>query len=382
MSEARTRTGRVRRRALAVVAASLLVGVLVPVGASAQVGGNARIGDSDDPTEASLLMSQASFADDSAEYVVIGRNDVFADNLGGAGLAGGVAPLLLVPPPPAGAPASVTDEIDRVLDDRDGECNDPPADTDVFVLGGNVAVSDHTVADIGSRGYCVTRLFGGSRVETSVEVALEVLRRKGVNADQPQRGDILLARTDNPADSSSAGAYAAAFRQPIVVTPTDELHPAVRDLLTPGDGGFLNVFLLGGTAALSQTVEDEARAVVTSGDPDGNVTRLAGATRDETAVVVADLLWAQTVRSAAIVNGFGDDFWVYALPGGAASSRDRAPLLYVSDTDIPASTDSYLRENDPGFRRNPLEYLLTIGPVSRISEAVKTEAEQSLGSGS
>jgi hypothetical protein len=289
-------------------------------------------------------------------------------------LAGGDAPLLLVPPPPAGAPASVLDEIDRVLDPRDGECNGDGTDTDVFVLGGDVAVSDQTVSDIASRGYCVTRLFGDSRVETSVAVAFEILLRNGLSAEQPQRGQILIARTDNAADSASAGAYAAAFDVPIVVTASNELHPAVRDLLTPGDGSFDNVTLLGGTAALSETVAEEVRDVVNSGGFEVPVVRLAGAARDETAVLVAERLWGSAASHAAIVNGFGDDFWIYALPGGAISSRDLAPLLYVSQTEIPPTTDSYLRQN-------PVGYLLTVGPESRISEAVRTAAEESLGSG-
>lgn len=370
----RKRRGGAGRRVLSAVTAGLLGSALGTAGAGAEVGESARVGDSDDPTQASVLLSQASFEDDSAGFAVIGRNDVFADNLGGAGLAGGDGPLLLVPPPPSGAPATVLDEIDRVLDPRDGACNDDGTDTDVYILGGDVAVSEETAGDIAARGYCVTRLFGDSRVETSVAVAFEILLRKGLSAEQPQRGQVLLARTDNPADSASAGAYAAAFDVPIVVTPTNELHPAVRDLLTPGDGSFDNVTLLGGTAALSEAVADEVREVVNSGGFDVPVVRLAGAARDETALLVADRLWGNAASNAAIVNGFDDDFWIHALPGGAISSRDLAPLLYVFESEIPPTTDSYLRQN-------PVGYLLTVGPETRISETVRMAAEESLGSG-
>lgn len=344
-----------------------------------QAGESARIGASEDPTTASLLMSAASFVDDSAFLVVLGRNDVFADNLAGAALAaadegetGG--PMLLIPPAPAGLPQAVADELGRVLDNAGTTCGADSAY--VYLLGGVDAVSPQVEQQLTDLGYCVERLAGASRVETSVAVANEILElRLGRDgATVADRGRILLARDDDPADAAAAGAYAARTGVPIVVTPGDELAPAVRDLLQPGDGAFRDVGLLGGAAALAPAVETAVLEAVDGQGFDTRIYRIQGPTRVETAIDVAENLWDPgMVINAAIVNGYGDEFWIYAIPGGAAAARASAPLLFVGEDEVYAPTDAYLRQNALGS-------LLTIGPESRISASTQEAAESALGS--
>lgn len=75
--------------------------------------------------------------------------------------------------------------------------------TDVYVVGGVNAVSDLVVDELADQGYCVERLAGESRVETSVAMPVEMLSFF-TSPQTPQRGP-LLARDDNPAGSASAG---------------------------------------------------------------------------------------------------------------------------------------------------------------------------------
>lgn len=164
---------------------------------------------------------------------------------------------------------------------------------------------------------------------------------------------------------------------PIVVTQGGALHPAIADLLAPGDGAWDSVTLLGGTAALSSDVEQQAAAAATGNMFEPPVTRFAGATRDDTAFRIASELWpADDVApvGAAIVNGFSPDFWTYALPGSAAAGFFQAPLLYVQTDLIPDPTDAWLRQF-------PNQFLITVGPESEVSAATQTAAEESLGSG-
>lgn len=193
------------------------------------------------------------------------------------------------------------------------------------------------------------------------------------------RGPILIARDDNPADSSAAGAYAAASFAPIVVNPGDQLHPAVAGLLEPGDTAWSQVTLLGGTAALSDQVLEGARTAAGGQQMfDVPTDRIAGATRDDTSFRIASELWPRLSDprdTALIVNGFANlDFWQYALPAGAVGGALSAPLLYVFTDSAPDPTDTYLRQQ-------PLERLLTVGPASEVSEATRQAAEASLGSG-
>src|SRR5690606_22858004 len=152
--------------------------------------------------------------DRPAAHVVLARDDDFADALAGAALTTD-APLLLTPAD-ALDPA-VRAEVARLLG----------AGGLVHLLGGPDALSDAVATALADDGHDVVRLAGATRVETAVAVADAV--RPG------QGGTALLARADaspgNPtsawADSVTGGALAAAAAVPILVTPTDTLHPAV-----------------------------------------------------------------------------------------------------------------------------------------------------------
>ena len=346
-------------RARTVVAALLLLGLVAALPVAADLPANRRIGAETDPTAASLDIAQQTRADGSATRVVLGRNDVFADNLGGSAAAGADGALLLVDPAPAGLDQTVSDEIERLLGAPSGECGA----AEVVLLGGEAALGAQLRTDVEALGYCVDRLSGDSRVETSVDVAATVIGEGG-------RGTLLIARDDNAADSAAAGAYAAATGTPIVVTASGALHPAVAALLDPANGAWDEVVLLGGTVALTEELEAE---VVAAAGADTTVRRIAGASRDDTALKVAQELWGEAAGAAvAIVNGFSQTFWTYALPGGVAASTDNAPLLYVSTDTVPGTTSGYLSASQPT--------VTTIGPDTEVSDAAKTAAEELAGS--
>ena len=344
-----------------VVLAVLLVTTLLAglPSAEAELPSGARIGADEAPTAASLDIAGQTVADGAAARVVLGRNDVFADNLAGAAAAGADGALLLVDAAPAGLATEVEEEIARLTGGPDGgECV-PGVGAEVILLGGEDALGTDLAADLAELGYCTDRLSGASRVETSVAVAEAVI------ADGP-REMLLIARDDNPADSAAAGAYAAATGTPIVVTQSDALHPAVSALLAPGEDPFEQVVLLGGTGALSQDVETLAQEA--AGADGTEVSRVAGATRDDTALKIAQELWGEMASTAvALVNGFPENFWTYALPGGVAAASDSAPLLYLNTDQVPGTTAGYLG--------GVVTDVTTIGPVSAISDALKAEAE-------
>lgn len=117
--------------------------------------------------------------------MVLGRNDVFADNLAGAAAAGADGALLLVDAAPAGLATEVEEEIARLTGGPGGgECA-TGVDAEVILLGGENALGTDLAADLAELGYCTDRLSGASRVETSVAVAEAVI------ADGPR--EVLLA---------------------------------------------------------------------------------------------------------------------------------------------------------------------------------------------
>lgn len=355
-----TRAGAARTPAvLAALLITVLLAGLPSLPAEAELPGGSRIGDDESPTPASLDISSATIADGAAARVVLGRNDVFADNLAGAAAAGADGALLLVDPAPAGLDADVAAEIARLTGGpAGGECA-TGLDAEVILLGGDQALGTELSDDLAELGYCTDRVFGASRVETSVALAEAVL------GDGP-RETLLIARDDNPADSAAAGAFAAATGTPIVVTPSDSLHTAVATLLAPADDPFEQVILLGGPVALSEDVQTLAQEA--AGADGTEVSRIAGASRDDTALQIALQLWGDMASTeVALVNGFPENFWTYALPGGVAAASDSAPLLYLNTDLVPSTTAGYLG--------GLVADVTTIGPASAISDALKAEAE-------
>ncbi len=310
--------------------------IVLPV--HAQEAATDRIGDAEDPVAAALDVSQATFEDDSATIVLLGRDDVFADSLAGAALAGTRGPLLYVPGGPDGTlPDDVLAEIDRVL--LPGGCET----AEVAILGGPSAVSEAIEDAVEAAGHCVTRYQGESRVETAISIA-EAL--PGTEAP------VFLARADEWADAATGGALAAVLGSPVLVTGSDALHPAVDAHLAahPPSG----IVLLGGTAALSE-------AVATAAAEHASTQRVAGPARDATAVAIADELWGTPDSGAVLIGGFASDGWVYALACAGPAGRAGTPELYVQADTVPAVVRNYLDRARP-------QQVTACGPASRIAE--------------
>jgi putative cell wall-binding protein len=274
----------------------------------------------DDPREA------------DAEYAVLGRSDVFADSLAGSGLAADRGPLLFTES--AELNATVRAELDRVLADE----------STVYLLGGPTALSPAIEATLENDGFTVERLSGETRFETAEAVADEV---RELNPDTTEQ---LLARafddmggnsTQAWADSVSGGAYAADQQIPIILTTTDELHPAAERALEADD----DTFILGGPAAVSDDVAAEVD------DASGEVERIRGETRVETSIAVSRELFDRDEGDAAagdeflISPGFAELGWAYGLSASPHSALNDAPLLLLAEREggEPTLTDS-LRE--------------------------------------
>ncbi len=271
-----------------------------------------------DPIAAGVAMSLQRFPDEgSAAYAVLSRDDNFADSLAGAPLSAG-GPLLYTA---TEALTSATEtELLRAL---------PPGGR-VYLLGGEVAVSPAVVAELTAAGFEPVRLAGPSRVETSVAVARAVRAVGGRG-----QGRLAVARAFGPpesptaawADSVTGGGWAASEGVPILVTGTDEVHPAVAAFLV--EDAPSQTVVLGGTTAIS----DAALAQLP------NPLRVAGAERAGTAAAIAEQLWpsAGSQRPYLALNAFRDDGWLFGLAAGGLAADLGAPVLVVGDT-VPDST--------------------------------------------
>lgn len=292
-------------------------------GSFAAAGSGLRhVADTVDVGAASVAASRASFAD-RAQVAVVARDDVFADSLTGAVLAGERGPVLFTPggsDAPLGAEAAA--ELSRVL---------APGAT-VYVLGGAAAVSDRAVADIAALGLRPRRVAGDDRVRTAAAVA------DLVAGDTTTVERVLLARADHWADAVTASAYAAASGTPTLLTPSDRLAPATAAWLDRHD--VQEVVVLGGRAAVSEAVAEQVAALV------GGVDRVGGADRAATAARVAQRLWSRADAAAGdefvVVEGYNDDSWAPAIAAAVLSALRDAPQLLVRPDHVPDGTRTYL----------------------------------------
>ncbi|MEA3019125.1 MAG: hypothetical protein QOI47_649, partial [Actinomycetota bacterium] len=188
-----------------------------------------------------------------------------------------------------------------------------------------------------------------------------------------------IAKASYPSGTSSAilasgrafpdALAGAALGQPILLTERDTLPPVTKQALT--DLKVKDVTILGGTAAVSKSVESQLPSGVT-------VTRIAGNDRYETAAAIAKSIGAakvatlKTFKTALIATGadFAD-----ALAGGplAASGAGTTayPVLLVG-SDVPPSTKDAISSLG-------IQQVVILGGTGAVSSAVQAELESETG---
>lgn len=308
----------------------------------------------DDLIDTAIAVSQIRFVElefagvgPSADFVVVSRDDDFPDSLAGSVLTGG-APMLFT----AGdaLDSRTATEIDRVLG----------GSGTVYLLGGVNALGDSVAGALSGAGYDVERLEGPSRVETALAVADEARRLFG------DTGEVMVARDRGPdgnptagwADSVTGGGYAADTGHPVIVTPTDGLHPAVDAWLASDEP--TTTTLLGGTAALSTAVE----SAVTGPQ------RVAGPNRAATAVAVSTGLWEQPsdgARAYLVVNGSDEFGWAHGLAAAGLAADTNAPILLTGNDSNPPETEAAVT----GCVDEPVT-LTGVGPTTALDPALLT----------
>jgi len=171
----------------------------------------------------------------------------------------------------------------------------------------------------------VERLSGVDRDTTAVSVSRYSFPAAG------SAGAVVLASNATFPDALAGTPLAVASGGPLLLTPPDELDPAVAAeisrVLPPGG----TVYLLGGEAALSSAV---AAQVAAQRDV---VQRLAGVNRFATAVAVASALG----DPSPVLEATGTDF-PDALSAGAAAAREGGVVLLTDGRRQAPETAAYL----------------------------------------
>ena len=224
---------------------------------------------------------------------------------------------------------------------------------DVVIVGGTAAVGESVAAELAA-DYGVTRLSGADRYGTARAVV--------EGTDRPlTRGTAILADGGQFPDALVSGPLAYAEGLPLLLTRTEALPADTRAVLDGlVDEGLSQVVIAGGTAAVSDDVVAELE------DLDLTVLRLGGATRVETAALMAEYAFAQLGFVPDHVNLARGDEPADALSAGMHAGEERAPILLASNPGaLGEATAAELR-----YRSTSLLTLDVVGGTAAVSPAV------------
>ena len=218
----------------------------------------------------------------------------------------------------------------ELSDEAAGYIDSANVDT-VIIVGGTAVVSQSIQDELEDAGIDVTRLAGTNRYETGVEIA-EFHLDNGFSADE-----LVLATGEKFADALAGGPMASQLLAPMILTQTDVLTPVTQDFIEAVAPEADTIYILGGTAAVSQAVEDAAAAAA---QVDGPPVGQTATTRPElvSASIVQTTSDGTTVRftfDEALTGTFVNEgnFHVYSFDwdGDGEGYGDEGDIAQVVD---------------------------------------------------
>ena len=346
------------------IAAVLLAGV--PVGAEEPVTSRRLAGA--DRYATALAIANATFpgsaeGETNASSVALARGDVFADALAAVtAVPQGAVLLTHRDRLPAG--------VARFLEERNNGTT--------FLMGSWVAVGPAVEKDVRARRerYGVIRLSGRDRYETAALSYDFGHDSRAGSAEIDGLRTAFLVNGHEPADAVSAGPVAHRQRLPLLLTAQDDLPGPTRYALQLDDARhdpIEQVVIVGGPAVVSERVVAQLEQLGVA------VRRVAGLTRQETAIRVFELAEQEFGWELNHVNLARGDSPVDALAGGPHAGQELAPiLLTVSRDELGEVNREFLRTRPrrPHPDVNNHSVIDVFGDSSAVSDAVVRDAEQ------
>lgn len=303
--------------------------------------------------ETSRIIAENNFKGYDMKNVVIASGNNFPDGLSGVTLARRLnAPLLLVDNNPEDSGSQVV--LQYILQNLKKDGN-------IYILGGQGAVSSSYVEYLTQRGYIgtnIVRVGGINRNETSVNIAKKLNLTKGT--------PVVIANDSSFADALSISSKAGSSQIPILLTSKDSLNKEVENYIK--DIIPSKVYIIGETGAISENVKNRISEITSLSD--NKIVRLGGQTRYETSEKINNYFYQSDFKSVYVA--VGENFPDSLSGSAAAAFNNGAPLVLVSDNSYVTSarTINYLTVGNKvtlnifGGDRTVTNYL-----ISRINTA-------------
>ncbi|MGV8980870.1 DUF5050 domain-containing protein [Clostridium sp.] len=268
----------------------------------------------------------------TSDNVVLASGSDFPDALSAASLAKQLnAPILLIG---TTLDTAINNELTRLQVKN------------IFIVGGEGAVSKSIKEQLSLKGITVTRLSGVDRYETSLSIANYIKEKFNLGTE------IVVAAGAGFPDALSIAPIAASKGMPIILSPKNELPSSVKKYIT--DNKVTKAFVIGGTGVVSDKVmQNLPLAERVSGD-DRYKTNIAVLNR-----FVLDLSFDNVYVATGMA--FPD-----ALSGSALASKTSSPIILM-DKKLSISTADYMILKLPSINK-----LCALGGEGVVPQSVLT----------
>lgn len=288
--------------------------------------------------ETSIAVSREAFKDKANVAIIVGY-DGEVDALTGTLLAQKKgAPILI------SDKKSLSDGLKNELKRLDSR--------DIFILGGTNVVSEGIEAELKALGLNVTRIRGERREETAINIANESI-------DGEVNEAFLSLGYGVYADALAIGPIAATKNAPLLLTKSNDIDPITLDYLKSLNIKKVNI--IGGKNAVSDNVKKVLENMGIS------VVRISGASREETAVSIANI-YIKNPNKIFIANGYK---YADAVVGGYLAAKENVPILLSASNTLKEINREYIQ-------KNKLDVNILGGKVS-ISDRVLRDIKIELG---
>ena len=243
----------------------------------------------------------------------------------------------------------------------------------IWIIGGTGAISAAVETQLASEGFADReRIDGADRYATSAKIAETMA---DLLSERYAPSLAFFARGDDFPDALAVGPVAAGAYAPILLVRTGSIPPSILDAVDAL--GLTSGFVVGGTSAVSDAVQDDLRQLMVGngGDPFDTqlVERWSGENRYETAEKIVEgglqKRWID-LDTLGIATGLN---FPDALGGGAALGYYGSALLLTRADSLPGNVKDFLDEN--AYRIGRVD---VFGGTSVVSETVKTEVHSYL----
>ncbi|PIZ56673.1 hypothetical protein COY23_02750 [bacterium (Candidatus Torokbacteria) CG_4_10_14_0_2_um_filter_35_8] len=297
----------------------------------------------EDRYETAKEISKSMYGSATSAVVATGEN--YPDALAGIALADYLSAPLLLTPTNSLSP-QVTEELTRL------------SVSDVYILGGEGAISKNIENALINQGYNITRIAGIDRFDTAVKITEIIYSPESVT-------NIFVVTGVNFPDALSASVPARRSNAPLVLVQGNSLSSSTLEFI----GKLTNlstVFIVGGESVVSSGIKNILEGYAT------DVIRYSGKNRYATSKSLASSFFnAQELSNLVFATG---EIFPDALASGTLGIKLESPMFLTRSNSLPQEISSYLPDCPS------VTDVKIIGGEGAVSDNVKNSIEAILRS--